>query len=236
MKRPDLFAGVRSVLDLIFPPVCHICGAALPPGDKFLCSPCIASLPRTLYHRDPSGTNPMEHRFAGIIPFRRGTGVFFYAPGSPLSQTVQDFKYRKFPGLARRLGQIMANELFPTGFFSGVDAIIPVPIHYTKRLRRGYNQSEMLARGISDVTGIPVSILLKAIKPHRTQTSLSHDARRHNTQGIFSLRHPERLRGKHVMVIDDICTTGATLLSAAEAILKDEPTTEISLISLGVTF
>ena len=228
--------GLKAILDLVFPPVCHICGCHLPPGEKYICLPCKASLPRTLYHRDPSGTNPMEHRFAGIVPFRRATGVFFYAPGSPLSQTVQDFKYRKFPGLARCLGRLMGEELFPTGFFSDVDMIIPVPIHFTKRMKRGYNQSEMLALGIHDIAGVEVCTLLKARRPHRTQTSLSHEARRRLSSEIFRLSHPEKLAGKHVLIIDDICTTGATLISAAEAILKDASGVEISFISLGVTF
>lgn len=234
--RRGISLWTDRLLDILYPPVCHICGGWLPPGERFICPPCISQLPRTLYHRDNSGINPMEHRFAGIIPFERATGVFFYAPNSPLAQVVQDFKYRRFPGLAFRFGEIMGNELFSSGFFSDIDAIIPVPLHILKRARRGYNQSEMLGRGISKVTGVPVSTLLRAPRSHRTQTSLSHEERRHNTSGIFRLHHPERFAGRHILLVDDICTTGSTLLSAAETVLDAVPAARISLLSLGVTF
>lgn len=188
----------------------------------------------------------MEMRFAGKFPFTRAAGHFFYAPDSSLSQLIQNFKYRNLPLLARRMGQIMGDDLNLSGFISDIDVIIPIPIHWTKRLRRGYNQTELIAEGISQVCHIPVSNDLYARRPHHTQTHLSHEQRLANTGGIFRLRHPEKYEGKHILLLDDVCTTGATLTSAADAIcsaLKIEITSSpsplasrLSLLTLGVTF
>lgn len=227
---------LKSLIDLVFPPVCHVCGNMLPPGEKFICQPCIATLPRTGYHRSSSDINPMENRFAGIIPFLRATGHFFYASGNPISQLIHDFKYRHFPGIARRLGEIMGNELYSTGFFSGADMIMPVPLHFIKKAKRGYNQSEQLAIGLSKATGLPIDTSLRAVRPHRTQTALSHDKRRRNTEGLFQLRKGNIYAGKTIVVVDDVCTTGSTLLSASEAILRDAPGSQVIILSLGVTF
>lgn len=238
MSLPERVADMAGAVgDIFFPASCHICNAPLAKGEKSLCTSCIASLPRTLYYRQDM--NPMARRFAGFFPFRRAAGHFFYSPDSDLASVIQDFKYRRYPSLAVRLGQIMARDLYTTGFLSDIDTIIPVPLFWLKQARRGYNQTHMLARGISDVSGIPIDSSLVAMRPHKTQTSLSHTARGANTIGIFRLKNPEHLSGRHVLILDDVCTTGATMRSAALQIrnsyrnVADAP--EISLLSLAVT-
>lgn len=232
-----IMSCIYAAGDILLPRCCHLCDAPLMEGERSICQRCAADLPRTLYHREDM--NPMAMRFAGFFPFRRATGFFFYAPGSSLAQLFQDFKYRGCPSLARDIGRIVGRELIPVGFLSDTDVIVPVPIHWWKRAKRGYNQSEMIARGISAVSGIPVDTSLVAARPHRTQTSLSHEQRESNTAGVFSLRNPARLRGKHILLIDDVCTTGATLRSAAMAILDSFPSDgsepSLSLLSIGVT-
>lgn len=178
----------------------------------------------------------MELRFAGLFPFRRATGVFFYSRNSPLASLIQDFKYRKFPSLAVRLGEVAAEDLVTTGFFNGIDMIIPVPMHFIKQASRGYNQAERIAAGISRVTDIPVKEALTASRPHKTQTSMSLSERMTNTKGIFRTRHPELLHSKSVLLVDDVCTTGSTLIQAATTLTADIKNVEISLLSLGVTF
>ena len=231
-----------DIVDFLIPPACHVCGASLLKGERFLCPSCIAALPRTHYYsgyagtQAPSAMNPMEHRFAGKFPFGHAVGYFFYAPDSRMASLIHDFKYRNFPSLARRLGDIIGTELFLTGFFSDVDFLMPVPIHWSKRLKRGYNQTEMLARGVSDASKVAVSTDLRAIKAHRTQTHLTPLERAANTRGIFRLSHPERYAGKHIVIMDDVCTTGSTLTACAESILRDAPTARISILTLAVTF
>lgn len=224
---------LSHILDFMFPAECHICGRGLARHERFACSHCLSQLPRTGYHRTP--LNPMEERFAGLFKFDRATGHFFYTRDSALSQLIQDMKYRNFPSIGNMLGALSASELYSTGFFSDIDMVVPVPMHFLKQLRRGYNQSMHIARGISESTGIRVCPALKAVRSHRTQTALTHDERRQNTSGLFSITKPGIVAGKHVLLTDDVCTTGATLSAAAEAIWQGHPAS-LSLLTIGVTF
>lgn len=226
--------GLRSLSAILFPEVCHLCDGPLSPGERMLCTRCADRLPRTHYHRMP--TNPMEDRFAGRIRFERCTGYFLYTRDSGFARIVHDFKYRKFPSLALELGKIVGRELFTTGFFGDAELIVPVPIHYLKRLRRGYNQAECFARGVAEMTGIPVACNLKAVRGHGTQTGKTAEEREENVRGIFRLKDVDSLRGKHIVVVDDVCTTGSTLREAVETM--DKATggdCRFTLLTIGVT-
>lgn len=225
---------LNDILNFAFPATCHVCDGKLAPHERFACSHCLAALPRTGYHR--RSPNPMEERLAGKAQFIKATGHFFYTRGSALSILIQDMKYRRFPGIGEMLGRIAGEELFASGFFADTDIILPVPMHFFKQARRGYNQTFHIAKGISEATGIPVSTALKASRPHKTQTSMTLQQRFDNTSGIFSLPDPSSLANKGILLIDDVCTTGSTLISAASAINKALPATSISILTIGVTF
>lgn len=171
----------------------------------------------------------------GSVRIERAVAPFIYTPDSRISRIVQDFKYRGFQSLAVEMGRILALEASVTGIFHDVDYIQPVPLHLIKLWKRGYNQALLLAKGVSRETGIPVIDLLKAIRHHRTQTGLDHEQRKLNTSGIFAVKKPESLPGRHILLIDDICTTGSTLVSAANAMLQAVPDSKISVLTLGVT-
>ncbi len=222
-----------DLINFVFPRRCHICETSLAPHERFVCSHCLSELPRSRFHRRK--LNPMEERFAGIFPFERATGHFLYSRESPLSTLIQDMKYRRFPAIGEMLGEVAATELFTTGFFADADLIIPVPMHRWKQLRRGYNQTHHIASGISKATGIEVSHTLKAVRAHKTQTALSREQRLANTGGLFQVADPTIVEGRHVLLVDDVCTTGATLIASAEALLKAKPRA-LSLFTLGVTF
>lgn len=223
-----------NIIDLLIPPKCHLCGDILLPEEQFICGPCAALLPRTHYHRVEG--NPVEMRFAGKFPFERASGHFFYSRDSAVASLIQDFKYRNYPSLARRMGALMAEDLKLTGYFNDMDFIMPVPIHWYKKMRRGYNQTEYLARGLSDISGVGVSTDLVAVRGHKTQTGLTPEERIKNTTGIFKLRNAELYEGRHLLLIDDVCTTGSTLTSAADAVLVAAPGAKISLLTLACTF
>lgn len=236
---------LKAFIDILFPPLCHGCSTLLTQHESFLCLDCLTHLPRTLYHLQPS-PNPMESRFAGRIPFERATAFLSYSHDSVTSFLIHDFKYRNVPQLARRLGSLMAEELSYSGFFRDIDAIIPMPIHWTRRLHRGYNQTEHMAEGMSEVLDIPIADNLKTRRPHQTQTRLSTEERRKNISGIFSVRHPEQLIGKHILLLDDVCTTGSTMLSAAQKLILTTggiprgvaigtPPIKLSLLALAAT-
>lgn len=178
----------------------------------------------------------MEQRFAGIVPFERATGHFFYKSGSELSQLMQDLKYRRFRNLARYMGELMGNELMMTGFLSDIDAVVPIPMHFLKKAFRGYNQTEEIAHGISRATGLRVDRSLRARRPHATQTALSIEGRQQNLKDVFTLRSNHTLDGKHILILDDVCTTGTTLIEAAQTILNATSAAKVSFLTLGVTF
>lgn len=226
--------ALGSILEFIFPRQCHICGVTLGDTERYICATCLSRMPRTLFHRQPD--NAMEQRFMGQFPYRQATGHFFYSRGSELAVLMHDLKYHRFPGLARYLGEVVATELLPTGFLSDIDVVVPVPMHPLKQARRGYNQTIEIARGISRVTSIEVAQNLRAVKGHRTQTSMTLEQRLKNTQGVFGVRRPDELDGQGVLLIDDVCTTGATLSAAATALTEACPNIELSLLTLGVTF
>lgn len=225
---------ILDLINLLLPPECHVCGTRLAPHERFICSVCLSALPRTGYHRLPM--NPMEERFAGQFPFLRASGHFFYSRDSALSSLIHDMKYRHFPDIGTTLGRLAASELFPTGFFEGADVIVPVPMHFLKQARRGYNQTHKIAEGISEATGLPVCHALKATRSHRTQTSLTREQRLANTESLFTVARKEEIEGRGILLVDDICTTGATITAAANAILSAIPESTISLFTIAVTF
>lgn len=225
---------LNSLLSIILPPQCHICGRPLPASRRFLCADCLASLPLAGY--DPL-SSPITDR---LLPLRqaagKGTAFLRYEPGNAAAQLIQDFKYHGFSLLAKELGKEAAVSLELTGIFDDIDFLLPIPLHFTKRIKRGYNQSEMIARGISEVTGIPISRTLQAVKPHSTQTRLSARERMSNVKGIFKIKKPETLVGKKVLLIDDVFTTGATLLEAAGVAASSCPGVTVSVLALATAF
>lgn len=227
---------MNALLEYILPRTCHICGRQLGKDERYLCRRCLTKLPRSNFHRVKD--NPMEQRFMGIVPYERCTGLLLYTPNSELASVLHDMKYRKFRDLGRYMGEVMGRELLNTGFFNGVDMLMPVPMHWWKQARRGYNQAEQLCIGISKATDIPVDTSLRAVRGHRTQTALNHDQRLENLKNIFVVRNPERLSGKHILLVDDVCTTGATLTAAAEplATAVSYPAGRLCILSLAVTF
>lgn len=230
-----------ALLNLLIPRICHICGTQLLDDEEFVCSSCMGSLPLTgfeKYWTNKSGPNtdlnPMEQRFAAQIPLQHACAPYFYSRDTTLASLVHDIKYRNFPGLGTALGRLGAETLLDSGLFAGVEMLLPLPLHWFKKFKRGYNQSEMIARGVSKATGIPIGHHLSARKPHRSQTSLSAEQRRINTKDVFTVNDAGALAGRHVMIIDDICTTGATLLAASEVMTKAVPDIKISLFTIGV--
>lgn len=225
---------IESAIDFIFPRVCHICGNSLGNGIKYICPSCVQQLPRSLYHRVPS--NPMEQRFAGHFQFVNATAHFLYSGNTALADIIHDMKYRHFRGMGEVLGEIMGKELYPTHIFTDVDMIVPIPMHFWKKAKRGYNQAEELAKGVSKITGIESNNILIAKKPHKTQTSMSHNKRLENLKGVFRVDKSYDISGKHLLLLDDVCTTGSTITEAAKTILAVSPSTRISILTLAATY
>lgn len=226
----------RALLSMIFPDVCSVCHRSLVDGEDFLCLGCLSGLPRTNIHALPF--NQIHERLAmpGMLIERAGAW-FWYIRGSDFRSIVHDAKYRGMWSICRRAAATYAREIAPDGFFDGIDMIVPIPLHRSRFLSRGYNQSEQIALGVSDVTGIPVGHCLQAVCGHESQTRHNATERLRNAMGIYEVI-PEMkpiLQGKHVLIVDDVITTGATMLACLKAIADAAPTARLSVMSLGAT-
>ena len=221
-----------SFVHLFFPRQCAVCGAILQEGEEGICMKCNMDMPRTNYHLRKD--NPVERMFWGKIPLEHATSCFFYHKGSDFRRILHQLKYGGRKDLGEVMGRFMAAELSTAGFFGDVDVIVPVPLHPRKQKMRGYNQSECIARGVSAVTGIPVDTASVARMRHTvTQTRKSSYERWENVDGIFCLRRADAFARKHVLIIDDVLTTGATTTACADA-LKEVEGVRISVLTLAV--
>ena len=217
---------------LFFPQCCLVCGKTLLEGEEYLCFHCLSNMPRThLYlHKD----NEMEKELWGKFPIERASAYLYYSKGGDVKKLLTDLKYRGNADLGCFLGRCMTREMLSSGFFQGVNGIIPVPLHPRKQKIRGYNQSIMLANGISSVTNIPVwNDLLVRTQYTQTQTRKGSYERWLNVKDMFECTSPDRLRGKHVLLVDDVFTTGATLVACADA-FRQIPDLRFSVLTLAL--
>lgn len=223
----------NDLLDVIFPKCCEVCGSSLVDGEEVMCLQCSFDMPRCNIHRDEFNT--LHQRLASNVPVEMAAGYFYYYRKSPYTKLIHAAKYNGRPNVARILARNFAGEIVADGFFQSIDMILPVPLHRFKQLRRGYNQSDHIAQGISDATGIPVGYNLKCTKGHASQTRRNAYERWLNSRNIYSAENGAGLDGRHVLIVDDVVTTGATMLACCEAVQKVAPTARISVLALGVT-
>ena len=222
---------LSATADVAMPRVCPVCGKALNNDEQWLCRKCLAALPRTRY--EETDFNTMEQHFAGKVPIERATAYFFYEKGSPYASILHDIKYHSLPKMGYWLTSRAVTEMAGSHFFEGIDVVTAVPLHRSKLAHRGYNQSEYLARGIADRLGIPYVEALNAVKPHSTQTHKGALERWQNIQGNYALKNDaSHLSGKHILLVDDVITTGSTLTVCA-SLLKSIPGATISLFTLA---
>lgn len=222
------------MLDLVSPRLCAICRQRLSATESVVCATCHLHLPLTHFERMPQD-NEMARRFWGIVPIERAAALFFYEPQSELSTLVYDLKYHQQPEIGEQMGRLTARQFDAAGFFQGIDAIVPVPLSRMRQWRRGYNQSMEIAHGISLQTGIPIcKRAVRRTSFKESQTHLSLWQRHANINQVFQLGNERLIKGKHLLIVDDIVTTGATVAAVAEELLKADGVT-ISVLSLGYT-
>lgn len=222
-----------DLLSLIYPRLCEVCGDRLVEGEEHICLQCRYDIPLCNYtsHTD----NEMHQRLMGHTPLERAASLFYYYRDSPYARLIQAAKYENRPQVAQWLAEGFARRLKADGFFKGIDMLVCVPLHRSKQRRRGYNQTHYIARGITAVTGIPMSEALEAVSGHSSQTRLGAYERWLNAREHFGVRRPEAIGARHILLIDDVLTTGATLLACIEAIHAAAPAARISVLTLAVT-
>ena len=206
------------MLLLFFPTVCLICGKRISSPYAVLCFGCELNIPRTGFPDDED--NPVSRIFWGRVPVSAATSMFLFEKGSACQALLHDLKYRGNRKAGTYLGRLLGRQL-RAGVFSDCDLMVPVPLHKKKLRRRGYNQSELIARGVSDTTGIPVvSDLLRRTEYQQSQTSMNREERFENMATAFScFKTSMDLDDKKILIIDDTITTGATLEACSTVLL-----------------
>ena len=213
---------MRWVIDLFmlfFPSNCLVCGKRLSDLGAVLCLECELKMPGTGFVNRYD--NPVSKIFWGRVPVESGTSLFRFEKGSVYQTLLHDLKYRGNIRVGLYLGRLMGQELKLT-LFSECDMLVPVPLHRKRLNQRGYNQSEIIARGVSEVTGIPVvTNLLRRTGNSRSQTSMNRQERFENISSAFSLyrTYPDP-NGKKILIIDDVITTGATLEACSQVLFS----------------
>lgn len=223
---------ISDLIDLIFPRHCHVCGEVLSRQEHDICLNCLYKLPKI----EKIHLNEIEKVFWGKCDIVSATSYIYYRKGSPYNRLLHKMKYGNYPEVGTRLAMTASESLKESGFFDGIDAIVPLPLSKKKRRQRGYNQCDYIAEGVSQKTGIPViKDCVVRTRANETQTHKSRDERWKNVEGIFSLARPEALEGKHILLVDDILTTGATLANCAKAI-QQSCNCRISVFTLAYTY
>jgi len=216
---------------LLFPRICYGCGSHLVKNEKLICTECYVVIPRTNFHTKKD--NPVAQAFWGRCKIESAAAFSFFNKGSRIRKLIHSLKYKGVKEVGYELGRIYGLSLKSSDFLDGIDFIVPVPLHKSKERTRGFNQSEIIATGISEATGLP--LVANAIKRQRatsTQTKRSRMERWENVEGIFALKNSDLLAGKHILLVDDVITTGATIEACVAEILKAEGV-KVSVVALA---
>ena len=218
---------LNHIVNLFYPRVCAACGNLLMSKEETVCLSCRYLLPKTLYEKNSD--NPLAQMFYGQINFHAVTAEFFFSKTGKVQHLLHQLKYEGNKDAGFFLGQQLGESIKETELFQRIDYIIPIPLHPKKEHIRGYNQSHVIAQGVEDVTEIPImkDCLYRKVFTS-TQTKKSRDERWDNVKDIFDIKNGERLKGQHVLLIDDVLTTGATLMAAGKT-LSQIPDIKISV-------
>ena len=218
-------------LSLLFPRLCYACGNHLLRNEDLICTECYVVIPRTNYHSEDE--NPVSQLFWGRCMIEKAAAFSFYNKGSRIRNLIHNLKYKGIKEIGFELGRIYGLSLKSSGFIRDIDLIIPVPLHPSKQRIRGFNQSEIISSGIADVTGVPVDIeSLSRIIVSATQTKRSRYERWANVEGIFRVMDTENIIGQHILLVDDVITTGSTIESCVNELLKVEGV-KVSVVALA---
>lgn len=227
-----IHGAIADIFHILSPRRCVVCGTRLDRAEQHLCTPCYLALPFTHLHGERG--NVVERLFYGHIAIERANAFIFYRASSDSRFLLFSLKYYNRPQLGKYLGRIMARDLLDTDFFDTIDCIVPLPLHANKQRRRGYNQSAELARGVAELTGLPLhEDIVERVVDTPTQTHLTPQERRENVRNAFRLIRPEAVAGRHILLIDDVLTTNATILSCAQEIAK-APNVRFSILTLAL--
>ncbi|MBI5915742.1 MAG: ComF family protein [Bacteroidetes bacterium] len=228
----NLLRPFEDLLCLFFPHLCLACERNAPPYGEHICISCRTTLPEANFHFTKE--NPFTDRFWGRVDVQAGAALYLFAKESRVQSLIHNLKYNGKTEVGIVLGRRFGLMLHRSPLFSGVDVIVPVPLHVRKERIRGYNQSEIFGNGLSESMGKPcMGNGLKRIIHSESQTKQSREARLQNVSEVFTVGKPEALKGKHILLVDDVLTTGATLEVCANRLLEI-PGTKVSMATIAI--
>ena len=211
----------ESLLHVVFPHVCDGCGSDLLNIESRLCIRCVASLPETNFEQHAN--NPVEKLFWGRMPLINATAHLYFTKESLIQHLIHQFKYKANKDLGLQLGRMMGNAIKSSDRFNNIDALIPLPLFSSKEKKRGYNQATVLCEGMAEV--LSLQVLNKVItRPQHTetQTRKGRIERWKNIEDKFQLADAQAIQNKHLLLVDDVVTTGATLEACGNELLIAE--------------
>jgi len=212
---------LADFVSLLFPELCAACGESLMANERLVCTDCLYHLPLTNFHLQPD--NIVAKQFWGKINLEAAYALYYFAKGGKIQNLMHHFKYKGLHRIGDLLGNIAAEQLKQNPIFNTVELIIPVPLHKKRLRQRGYNQSTCFAVGLAEkLNAVVEDHNLVRERATETQTHKSRFARFENMQEVFVVKNPEKLINKHVLLVDDIVTTGSTLEACANQLLKIE--------------
>lgn len=222
---------INNVLSVFYPDLCIGCHQALQQNEKHLCLNCLLHLPETNYHLDHG--NPLTLLFAGRVPVKETASLLFFRKGTQTQGILHSLKYRGNKEIGAFLGEYYGHKLAESELFRDIDLIVPIPLHPKKLKKRGYNQSEWIAKGLSAGMNVPYNTsLLVRTTFTETQTKKSRYNRWENVKSVFAVTDTEQLRGKHILLCDDVLTTGATMEAAISKLTECGDVT-VSVVTLA---
>jgi ComF family protein len=222
---------IEDGLHLFYPHLCTGCGTDLLEKKNLLCYQCIVDLPKT--HFENIKDNPVEKLFYGRLNIESAYSEFYFSKGHTLQHLIHELKYKGNTDIGYYLGELIGHSLMNSNRFSSIDIIIPLPMYRDKEIKRGYNQAAILSKGISNVLQIPVDEKsVSRNKATATQTRKDRIERWLNVDQSFIINDCKDIKCKHILLVDDVITTGATLEACGNLILQI-PNTQLSIATLA---
>jgi len=223
----------HDFVNLLYPAVCHICEAELLKNEHLICTSCLHDLPVTSYHLD--NENPVKKVFYGRVKIRKATALLHFRKKAGVQHLIHDLKYRGHREIGIYLGKWLGEELSAIPEWQNIDVVIPVPLHKTKLKQRGFNQVEDFGKEIAKAIHAEYldDILLK-VSSTQSQTLKGRLSRWGKLEETLDIRNPEKVLNKHILIVDDLVTTGATLEACAHKLLEI-PGVELSVATMAIT-